>query len=343
MRHIIGALAAAGFESAAVGAPGRNSTRPFAPAGGPRSRLLFVNDLSGDIDGLFAGVHALLSPSIDLCAIVGTAAAGRRESSEASVALAEDMLRLTGRTVPVHPGATTRIGGDGKPIDSPGSRAIIAAALRSDGDLPLYLAVGGGLTEVASAIMMEPAIAARMTLIWIGGPDWPGGGPGEYNFNLDRRAAQYLFNESVVPLWLVPRDVYATCVVSASELEVQLAAAGAAGAWLYDRLLGANKAFAGLGMNSGETWTLGDSPLVLLTALTDWVPSVGGKRARYENSGSSRFEMVPRPRLDRGGLYLPVADKPPIRVYRTVDTRLMFADLFAKLRRHADGPVTPAR
>ena len=32
------------------------AVRPFVPAVGPRSRVLFANDLSGDIDGLFATV-----------------------------------------------------------------------------------------------------------------------------------------------------------------------------------------------------------------------------------------------------------------------------------------------
>jgi purine nucleosidase len=62
--------------------------RPFAPLAGPRRRVLFLNDLSGDIDGLFAAVHAILSPSIDLRAMIGTGTGTPGETAEKSAALA---------------------------------------------------------------------------------------------------------------------------------------------------------------------------------------------------------------------------------------------------------------
>jgi len=61
--------------------------------------------------------------------------------------------------------------------------------MREDSPLPLYVAVGGGLTEVASALKIEPRIAGHMTLVWIGGDALPGGGVGETNFNIDPVAA----------------------------------------------------------------------------------------------------------------------------------------------------------
>jgi len=50
------------------------------------------------------------------------------------------------------------------------------AEARRDDDLPLYLASGGPLTNVASALRDDPGIASRLTLIWIGGSlDSPAG------------------------------------------------------------------------------------------------------------------------------------------------------------------------
>lgn len=88
------------------------------------------------------------------------------------------------------------------------------------------MAVGGGLTEVASALLLEPRIAGRFTLIWIGGDAYPAGGTGETDFNIDPLAAQYVFNETSTPLWQVPRSVYATCVVSATEIQAFVAPHG---------------------------------------------------------------------------------------------------------------------
>jgi purine nucleosidase len=48
----------------------------------------------------------------------------------------------------------------------------------------------------------------------------------------------------------------------------------------------------------GETWTLGDNPLVVLTALADWGPSGIPRPFRYERHGSSAFDEVVAPRLN---------------------------------------------
>jgi hypothetical protein len=44
----------------------------------------------------------------------------------------------------------------------------VAEARRDEG-LPLYVACGGPLTNVAAAVRAAPDIAGRMTVLWIGG------------------------------------------------------------------------------------------------------------------------------------------------------------------------------
>lgn len=336
------AVAAAGTLlglAGAAAAPTRvaASALPSSPrATLPRTRLLFVNDLCGDVDGLFAAVHALLSPSLDVRGIVGTAATAKHETAERSVVLARELLAMLpdAGPVPVHAGSNGRMKDDASPIPSEGASAIIAEAMRDD-KLPLYVVVGGGLTEVASALMIEPAIASRLTLIWIGGEPHPAGGRGEYNFGIDPIAAQHVFNGSDVPLWQVPSDAYGTCLVSTAEIAAYVAPEGKIGAWLAARLETALGDFSRLGVNGGETWTLGDSPLVLLTALTGAMPSRLGKLSLYEKTPSSRFDEVARPTVDRKGFYMPGRTERKIRVYRTLDTRVMLDDMYAKLSLNA--------
>jgi purine nucleosidase len=308
--------------------------RPFAPLAGPRRRVLFLNDLSGDIDGLFAAVHAILSPSIDLRAMIGTGTGTPGETAEKSAALAREMLRLTGRTgrARVYEGAPGKLTAAGAAVRSAGTQAIIEEAMRSDTALPLFVAVGGGLTEVASALMIEPKIAERLTLVWIGGDAYPAGGTGEYNFGIDPLAAQFIFNETSVPIWQIPRSVYATCIVSDTELEAFVAPCGTIGAWLYAKIFELSEKLGKLKLNTGETWTLGDSPLVVLTALNDWVPSSFGPSFAYERTGSSLFDEVVAPHLNVDGTFAPRPQGRKIRAYRSVDTRMMFDDFFAKLR-----------
>lgn len=52
-------------------------------------------------------------------------------------------------------------------LDSPGSRAIVSAARDAETDKPLLVIVGGPLTTVANAWLMDPGIADRIIVAWI--------------------------------------------------------------------------------------------------------------------------------------------------------------------------------
>lgn len=307
--------------------------KPFSSLAGPRSRVLYVNDVSGDTDGFFATVHQILSSTAELRHMVGTDAGGKGETAALSTKLLNDIVRIMGRQeqIAVHEGAPHKIRTAGTPVQSAGTRKIIDEAMRTDSRLPLFLAVGGGLTEVASAVMIEPRIADRFTLVWIGGDAFPNGDTGETNFNIDALAAQFLYNETNVKIWQVPRSVYRTCLVSATEIQAFIAPYGEIGAWLYDRLADLNRRF-GPGFNAGETWTLGDNPLALLTALQDWNPVRTPKGIEYGKTGSSEYDEVYAPRLNPDGTFLPQEQGRKIRIYKSIDTRMMFSDLFAKIR-----------
>lgn len=73
--------------------------------------------------------------------------------------------------------------------------------------------------------------------------------------------------------------------------------------------------------------------LVVLTALSDWGPSeVSPPRFKYERTGSNAFDTVPAPHLNADGAFVPQPGGRMIRVYKSIDTRMMFSDFFAKLQ-----------
>jgi inosine-uridine nucleoside N-ribohydrolase len=167
----------------------------------------------------------ILSHSADLKGVIGTGTGRKGETAGRSVELANEILGLMGMAgrIKVHAGTAGKMPGARTPMPAPGVQAIIDEAMRTDTELPLFVAVGGGLTEVASALLLEPKIVGRFTLVWIGGDAYPNGGTGETNFNFDPMAAQFIFNETSVPIWQIPRSVYGTCVVSATELQAYVA------------------------------------------------------------------------------------------------------------------------
>lgn len=335
-RKLIGG--AAMLAAGASAFPAFGKVKPFSSFYGPRSRTIYINDLAGDIDGLFATVHLALSTTSELRAIVGSRAGAAHEDAEAAARIGRELTALMGSRVPVHVGSISPVGKDRKAQASPGVQAIIDEAMRTDTTLPLYVAVGGGLTEVASAIMIEPKVAERITVIWIGGGSYPAGVAREYNFGIDPDAARFLFNDTQVRFWTVPQAVYWTCGVSGSELQIQVAPHGRIGKWLYEKYVGVAAEFSKnipsqykFKFNTGETWILGDSPLAVLTSLTDWVPNFDGKSATWDRTSAGRFDDVITPLLNEDGTFSPRSEGRRIRIYKDIDTRLMFGDFFAKL------------
>ena len=71
------------------------------------------------------------------------------------------------------------------------------------GDDPLYVLTIGAVTNVASAILMEPRIRERIVVVWLGGQPthWPSAR--EFNLGQDPHGSR-LFFDSGVPLVQIP-------------------------------------------------------------------------------------------------------------------------------------------
>ena len=302
----------------------------------PSMRLIIDNDFSGDPDDLYQLVHHLLSPTVDIRLIVAShlRPGDPLDPSEHTAANAElvvhDVLARMGLEAAdrVVAGAPHAIPDMVTPHDGPAARAIVEEAMRDD-DRPLYYAAGGGLTDLASASLLEPRIASRLTLIWIGGNEHdglalppPGAMPIEYNLLIDVEAGRVLFAAADLTIWQVPRDIYRQCLVSETELRQRVGGAGPLGGYLMDETRHVMDAVARQGGPHGETYALGDSPLVLLTAL----------QSVFQSDSSSSFHVTrPTPEITDDGGYRQIDGARPMRIYTQVDVRLMFEDLFLKL------------
>ncbi|HMB64127.1 MAG TPA: nucleoside hydrolase [Eudoraea sp.] len=306
----------------------------------PRMRVIIDNDLGGDPDGLFQLAHHLLSPSVEIRGIVAShlyaQGFGGPGTSEYAKEKATQILKILGfeKKIPVHTDKNESLADLNTPVLSDGAQAIIDEALRTDTELPLFVVCGGGLTNIASAYLMEPGIAEKLTLVWIGGPEYddlalppPGYTPLEYNLGIDLLAAQVIFNTSDIKLWQVPRNAYRQPIMSHAELLVNVRGKGALGDYLAGTMEDTFKKMNNYNVLIGETYIMGDNPLVLLTAL----------QSSFESDPASSHYVVKRaPKINDAGTYETNHSGRNIRVYHQLDNRLLFNDFYAKLQLLAD-------
>jgi hypothetical protein len=281
-------------------------------------RLIMDTDAKNEADDQYAIVQALLSPRFNnrgfIAAHFGTEKSSRSMlDSFDEITKIFDFMGISSEGL-VLKGAEQAMKSDQEPQPSEGARLIIQEAMVDDPN-PLYVTFLGPLTDLASAYLMEPRIAGRLTAIWIGGGRYPAGGR-EYNLSNDIIAANVVM-KSPISVWQVPQNVYQMVKVSLAELERRVRPCGKIGRYLFDQLNEHANSYYGIRpyIRTGEVWFLGDSP------------AVGLLLCDHEFD----YDWVPAPEITRDMAYLHTGKHRPIRVYRTVDTRFILEDLYAKL------------
>jgi purine nucleosidase len=285
-----------------------------------RRRAIIDTDAKNEADDQFAIVHALLSPSLDVRGLIA-AHFGASRSTRSMEESREEIDRLLGlmnleNRVTVADGAREPIADGHTPQDSPGARLIVAESKLATPEDPLYVAFLGPLTDMASAILLDPDIVRRpVVVIWIGGVGYGGVEtyPGvEFNLGNDIAAANLVFGSGIA-LWQVPSNIYSQVSVSYAELEEKIGGTSELADYLISQMVEWNATYW---PEPIESRSLGDSPAVSLLLY----PRGGG------------FRTVPAPRFGQEGHYLPGSGH-PIRVVESIDVRFLLEDMFAKIRR----------
>ena len=279
-------------------------------------RVIIDTDAKNEADDQYAIVQALLSPKFDNIGFVAARYGTESGSVERSFAELEkifDLMQFNKEGMLYH-GAESPLKNEFTPEDSEGARFIIREALKED-ERPLYVLFLGGITDLASAYLLEPRIAKRLTAVWIGGGPYPCGG-NEYNLWNDIHAANVVFS-SPIELWQIPQNVYKQAAVTMAELEYRVRPCGEIGKYLVEQLDEFNRS-EGVRKNEyflGERYILGDSPAVGLLLLGD----------------SFKYQWRQAPRIAADMTYVHDGFNRPIRVYDSIDHRLMMEDFYCKL------------
>jgi hypothetical protein len=286
-------------------------------------RLITDTDAKNEADDQFAIVQALLSPKVDNVGFIAAHYGVTRHHDSMMRSYAELETIFSKMALPAQgllfKGADYPLADPKTSVRSEGADLIIKEAMKDD-RRPLFVTFLGPLTDLASAFLLEPRIVGRLTAVWIGGGKYPEGGS-EFNLGNDIAAANVVFSSGIT-LWQIPKNVYEMMAVSYVELECKVRPCGAIGRYLFDQLMahaheeGPRKS----SFRSGETWVLGDNPSIGVIL--------------YEHRFG--FDTIPAPDITGEMHYVHTGLNPAIRVYNTIDSRLILEDMFCKIKLFAE-------
>lgn len=235
-------------------------------------------------------------------------------------------------------GSTAYIGKAGKAVESEAARDLVRRAM--DGEGLLYVLALGAITNVASAILMEPKITEKIAVVWLGGQPITFSSAREFNLLQDIPAAQILF-DSGVPLVLIPcMQVASHLTVTAEEMKNRLWGKSEVGTYLTDMVTANfNDALAGnsLGLKKFYLPGLDDIPEDIASRFS--TTHISWSRIIWDistvayliNPNWSATRLIPSPILGDDMTWKRDEARHPIRYCSYVSRDHIFGDLFAKL------------
>ncbi len=283
-------------------------------------RTVIDTDTFNEVDDQFAVAHALLSPErVKIEALYAAPYFNQRLSSpkdgmEKSYQELQTLLGRLGKPSDglVYPGSTDYLKDAVTPQESNVAKDLVKRAMSSKE--PLYVMAIGAITNIASAILLEPQIIERIVVVWLGGHalHWPH--TKEFNLMQDIHASQLILNCGV-PLTLISCwGVASHLILSISELEHL--AKGTMGDYLVKTIASARHEHAKHTAWSRIIWDISASAYLINA---DWVPT----------------DLRPSPILNKELTWSFDNSRHLIR-YATMTWRdAIFSDLFAKLEGHS--------
>ena len=280
-------------------------------------RMVLDTDTYNEIDDQFALVYAYLSPDrIELEAVYAAPFLNNRSKSPADgmEKSYEEIMRLLALLGKSPDGFAFR-GSDRyledvtKPVRSEAALDLIKKAKSASPENPLYVVPVGCITNIASAILIDPEIIKNIVVVWLGGNDlnWPH--QREFNLMQDVKAAQVVLN-SGVPVVIMPcRPVVSHFHTTIPEMELYLKGKNK----LADYLLNTTIEYSG----GRDTWSkvIWDVTAVAWLINPSWMPT----------------NLVHSPVLTDQVTYSTDQSRHFIRMATSVNRDAIFRDLFRKI------------
>lgn len=186
--------------------------------------VVIDSDTYNEIDDQFAISYAFKCPEkLNLQAIYAAPFLNQRSVSPEdgmirSEAEIRKLLALLEEERAVFAGSRTYLPDEATPVASPAAEDLVRRAMGYSPEKPLYVMCLGAITNVASALLMQPEIADRIVIVWLGGHALEWEDNYEFNLRQDIAAARVVY-ASGAPLVMLPaQQVVSSLSTTGAEL-----------------------------------------------------------------------------------------------------------------------------
>ncbi len=202
--------------------------------------VILSTDVGNEIDDQWAVVQTLLSPEFEVLGVISAQAPSiPAPAGDIGLLLLRDIVesRMGMREhPPLLAGANDPLINQTTPQESEGARFIVEASKPYSPQRRVRVLTIGAMTDVASAILLDPGITSRIEVVDMGFNNYPAGGD-LYNILNDIKAAQIIF-ASDVPVVVGCADVCRESLsLTLDEVKSMLEGRGPVAGWLMEEFL----------------------------------------------------------------------------------------------------------
>ena len=224
------------------------------------------------------------------------------------------ILSLAGEKFDVFRGSEKYLDDENTPVISSAAEDLVQRAKNYSPEKPLYVVAIGAITNIASAILLNPDIIENIVVVWLGGHGLHYHNTKEFNMYQDVAAARVVMRSGVPFVQLPCMGVVDKFAVSKQELEFWLKGKNPLADYLATNAIAAAEAYA-----KGRAWT---------RVIWD-VTAVGWLLNDSDRFMQSRVIPTPIPTYDN--FYATDYNGHPMRYVYSINRDSLMNDLFEKL------------
>lgn len=161
-----------------------------------------------------------------------------------------NLLELAGEKVDVFKGSDNYLKDEKTPVVSPAAQDLAKRAEEYSPEKPLYVVSIGAITNIASAILLNPKVAENTVVVWLGGHARHYHDTREFNMYQDIAAARVIMKSGVPFVQLPCMGVVDSFRISGQELEFWLKNKNALADYLTKHTTDTAESYA-----KGKAWT----------------------------------------------------------------------------------------